>query len=209
MVKYQPGAGWQVISGFIPPVWPAFMQRFKAKVPHRKEVFTVFSIALFLTFTWSIYRLFFQVPSWLFYLNFSEILTITAYVMAFTLLESAFLLGFLVLLPIVYPRKLFAQKFVAQSSIILLVLTTGAVFYQQNVGMLKKWGLVELILFILGFLVTVTLLIVTFSYLLDRFARLKNFLDAFAERLTVFSLLYLPLSILGFAVMVIRNIFNG
>jgi hypothetical protein len=185
------------------------MQRLKAKVPNRKEVFTVFSIALFLSCTWSIYRLFFQVPSWLFYLNISEILTITAYVMAFTLLESAFLLGFLVLLPIVYPRKLFAQKFVAQSSIILLVLTTGALFYQQNVGMLKKWGLIELILFILGFLVTITLLIVTFSYLLDRFARLKKFLDAFADRLTVFSLIYLPLSIIGFAVMLIRNIFIG
>jgi hypothetical protein len=183
------------------------MRKIKSKLPTRQEVFAVFSVAVFITFTWAIYRMFYQVPSWLFYLNLNNILTISAYVVGFAFLESAFLLGFLIILPIVYPERYFKKKFVAQSSIILLALTIGALLYQQNIGMLKKWGLVELILFMAAFLASVTSLIVIFSHLFDRFTRFKGIIDAMAERLTVFSLIYLPMGILGLVIMFARNIF--
>ena len=183
------------------------MRKIKSKLPTRQEAFAVFSVAVFITFTWAIYRMFYQVPSWLFYLNLKNILMISAYVVGFAFLESAFLLGFLILLPIVSPQRYFKKKFVAQSSIILLALTIGALLYQQNIGMLKKWGLVELVIFTLAFLVSLTLLIVLFSHLFDRFTRVKGIIDALAERLTVFSLIYLPVSILGLVIMFARNIF--
>ncbi len=184
------------------------MQKLKSKLPLRKELLAVFSTAVFITFSWSIYRMFFQVPSWLFYLTLNDILWISAYVVGFALLESALLLGFMVLLSILYPHKHFKSKFVAQSTLILLVLTVGAMLYQQNIGMLKWWGWLELLIFILAFIASLTLLVLSFSFLFDRLARLKGLLEAVADRLTVFSLIYIPLGVLGLIVMLFRNLLS-
>ena len=185
-----------------------FMQKLKSKLPLRKELLAVFSTAVFITFSWSIYRMFFQVPSWLFYLTLNDILWITAYVVGFALLESALLLGFMILLSILYPAKHFKAKFVAQSSLVLLVLTIGALLYQQNIGMLKWWGWLEFLIFILAFIASLTLLVLSFSFLFDRLARLKSLMEAIADRLTVFSLIYIPLGVLGLLVIIFRNIFS-
>jgi hypothetical protein len=184
------------------------MQKLKSKLPIRKEVLAVFSTAVFISFSWSIYHMFFQVPSWLFYLTLNDILWISAYVLGFALLESAFLLGFMILLSILYPKKHYKNKFVAQSSLILLILTIGALLYQQNIGMLKWWGWLELLIFILAFISCLTVLVLSFSFLFDRVARLKGLMEAIADRLTVFSLIYLPLGVLGLIVMIFRNLFS-
>jgi hypothetical protein len=185
------------------------MQKLKSKIPTRQEFFTVFSVIVFVVFSWTLYRMFYQVPSWLFYLSLTDILIILAYVLAFALLESLFLLGILILLTFFYPAKLYREKIVAQSVLILLVFTIAAVIYQGNVGMLKKWGLVELILFTLTFLASLTLLILVASFLLDRFAIFKRLLVSFAERMTVFAWIYVPLSVLGLVVVLVRNVFYG
>lgn len=183
------------------------MHTIRSKIPARQEILAVFSTAAFIAFSWTIYRMFFQVPSWLFYLNLADMLWITAYVLAFALLESAFLLGFLVLLALIYPAKRFSQKFVAQSTLLILVLTIGALLYQQHIGMLKWWGLLELVIFILAFVASVTILVFLFSLICDRFTRLKKLLDSLADRLTVFGFLYLPLGTLGLVVVILRNLF--
>jgi hypothetical protein len=154
------------------------MNKLKSKLPLRKEVLAVFSTAVFISFTWSIYRMFFQVPSWVFYLTLNDILWISAYVVGFALLESAFLLGFMILLSVLYPAKHFKSKFVAQSTLLLLVLTIGALLYQQHIGMLKWWGWLELLIFILAFFSSLTVLVFTFSFLFDRLTRLKRLMEA-------------------------------
>jgi len=184
------------------------MQKLKSKLPLRKELLAVFSTEVFITFSWSIYRMFFQVPSWLFYLTLNDILWISAYVVGFALLESALLLGFMVLLSILYPQKHFKSKFVAQSTLILLVLTVGAMLYQQNIGMLKWWGWLELLIFILAFIASLTLLVLSISFLFDRLARLKGLLEAVSRSATVFSLIYIPLGVLGLIVMLFRNLLS-
>lgn len=152
--------------------------------------------------------MFFQVPSWVFYMSLADLLWITAYVLAFAVLESALLLAFLVLLALIFPQNRFSDLFVSQSLPILLVLTVGALLYQQNIGMLKWWGLLELAIFILAFIACLTLLVYIFSVLYDRSPRLKNLMDSIAERLTVFAFLYLPLGVLGLVVVIARNIFQ-
>jgi len=184
------------------------MQKLKSKLPLRKELMAVFSTAVFITFSWSIYRMFFQVPSWVFYLTLNDILWISAYVVGFALLESTLLLGFMVLLSILYPEKHFKSKFVAQSTLTLLVLTVGALLYQQNIGMLKWWGWLELLIFILASIASLTLLVLSLSFLFDRLARLKVLIESIADRLTVFSLIYIPLGVLGLVVMIFRNLFS-
>jgi len=198
--------GIAIYANILDPV--VSMQKLKAKIPLRKEILAVFSTAVFISFSWSIYRMFFQVPSWVFYLTLNDILWISAYVVGFALLESALLLGFMLLLSILFPQKHFMSKFVAQSTLILLVLTIGALLYQQNIGMLKWWGWLELLIFILAFIASLTLLIISFSFLFDRLARLKGLIEAIADRLTVFSLIYIPLGVLGLIVMLFRNLFS-
>ena len=103
------------------------MQKLKSKIPTRQELFTVFSVIEFVVFSWTIYRMFYQVPSWLYNLSLTDILILLAYVLAFALLESLFLLGIMMLLTFFYPARLYRQKIVAQSILILLVLTICAV----------------------------------------------------------------------------------
>lgn len=185
------------------------MYRIRSKIPSRQQLLPVFSTAVFVSYTWTIYRMLNQLPSWLFYLNLKDILGIAAYVMGFAFLESALLLGCAILLSIIFPEKHFKSKFVAQSFLVMLVLTIGALLYQQHIGMLKWWGWLELVIFVLATFSSITLQVLLFSFIFDRFSWLKRFLEVLSDRLVAFSYLYLPLGLFGLAFILIRNIIPG
>ena len=81
--------------------------RLRARLPSQNQVFLVFSVIVFVVFSWTLIREFFQVPSWLKYMVLGDILVITAYILAFALFESLLVLGFLLMLSGVFPVKIF------------------------------------------------------------------------------------------------------
>ena len=183
-----------------------FKEHLESKLPSRQEVLPVFSVIVFIVFTWTLYRMFFQVPSLLFYLRVWDVLIISAYVLAFALFESMVVLGLLLIFSLVIPAKYFKDNFVAQGSTVVLMISMGAVAIQRKMNIVYNLEGWELILYPFVILVAVVFVIVSASYIYDRFKILPRIINTVAERMIVFVLLYVPLSILGMLLVFVRNI---
>ncbi len=148
-----------------------FGTKLRAKLPSRQEALTVFSVILFIVFSWALYRTFWWVPSWLEYLSIWGILIIIAYVVAFALVESLVILALLTLLSLLLPRKIFKDQFVVQGSVLSLLLGLGAFLIQRNVGVIYRLKLEQTLLYPLLILGAVILLMIITSFLFKRIQR--------------------------------------
>ncbi len=183
-----------------------FKEHLESKLPSRQEVLPVFSVIVFIVFTWTLYRMFFQIPSLLFYMRVWDVLIISAYVLAFALLESVVVLGLLLIFSLLFPVKYFKDNFVAQGSTVVLMISMGAVALQRKMKIMYKLDGWELILYLFVILAAVVFVIYVASYIYDRFKILPRLINTVAERMIVFVILYVPLSILGLFVVFVRNI---
>jgi len=183
-----------------------FGTKLRAKLPSRQEALTVFSVILFIVFSWALYRTFWWVPSWLEYLSIWGILIIIAYVVAFALVESLVILALLTILSLLLPRKIFKDQFVVQGSVLSLLLGLGAFLIQRNVGVIYRLKLEQTLLYPLLILGAVILLMIITSFLFKRIHALSRFTQAIVERMTIFAYLYVPMGLIGLLVVVIRNL---
>ena len=86
-------------------------QFIKLKLPTRQEVLPVFSVIIFFVFTWTLYTMFYYLPSWLGDMYTRDILILSTYSFAFALLESLIVLGVMVVLALLLPARFFKDKF--------------------------------------------------------------------------------------------------
>ena len=150
--------------------------------------------------------MFWQVPSWLDYLTIWNILTITAYVLAFTLFESATIIGLLLLISLIFPAKYFKEKFIAQSMAVVSVLSLAAFLLQRKMRIIYKLELWQLIVYPILVVLAMVLLIFVSSFIFDRVPILARFATAIADRMVIFAFIYVPLGLFGLIVVVLRNI---
>jgi len=176
-----------------------FKEHLESKLPSRQEILPVLSVIVFIVFTWALYRMFFQVPSW-------DVLIIISYALMFALFESAVVLGFLLIFSLFFPAKYFKEKFVAQGSTVVLMISMGAFALQRKIKIMYRLDGWELILYPFVILAAIVFVIFTASYIYDRFKILPRIINTVTERMIVFVLLYVPLSILGLLVVLVRNI---
>lgn len=130
-----------------------------------------------------------------------EMLSVMAYPMVFALIESLLLLGGLVLLAFVLPGKLYLDRFVSQSSLIVLLFIAWGVFMQLWGQNFQLWSLKGV--FGLGILVVV---IVLASIANSRSKKSQGWLDTLAERLVLLSWLYLLIDAFFLIVLLFNNL---
>jgi hypothetical protein len=141
-------------------------------------------------------------PGWLPYLSITKVLSILAYVQAFSLFESGLLLLVLILLGAILPARFFRDKFTAQGSVLAFTLILWAIVFQIINTTTETWTPGQLLLWAVLLLASLVILCV----LVRRSERLAQITTAVTERLTVFLYIYVPLGLLGLAVVVARNI---
>jgi hypothetical protein len=180
--------------------------RLRARLPSQNQVFLVFSVIVFVVFSWTLIREFFQVPSWLKYMVLGDILVLTAYILAFALFESLLVLGFLLLLSIVFPVKIFRDKFIAQGCSLVIVAGLGAVLLQENISLVYHLKIRELIVYPLIILLGLVILVFALAFVFDRLSVFQRLIEAIADRMTVFSYLYLPLGLIALVIVILRNL---
>ena len=174
------------------------------RIPDRIQVFPVFSMIVFFVFTWALYSVSYQVPSWLGYLSIWNVVTLVIYVLAFALFESAIVLGFVLLLCLVVPARLFKEIFIAQGSAIVVAISVAALVIQYNIRVLYYLGFWQSIVSILLFLVILAGMVWLFASLIWRFERLRRLLEALANRMIVFGYVYLACGLVSVVVVVVR-----
>jgi len=78
---------------------------------------------------------------------------------------------------------------------------------QEKINLFPKFETWTLIAIPLGLLIAMTLVVFIFSKLFDRFPVISRLLSDIANRMTIFSYIYLPFSLVSLAVVLLRNIF--
>jgi hypothetical protein len=172
------------------------------RLPKLQDILPVFAVISTIFFGWSIFVFLQKLPSWLYYLNVGEILTILAYTFTNDLLESLLWLGVLLLLTALLPASLIRDRFAERGSSVGLICLGSLVFFiklhAERGASLMRYGVLWLVVTLLlaGLLV----------YLSSRYRMLSDAILSFTDRLTVFLFLFVPLGILSSLVVLLRNL---
>lgn len=182
----------------------------RQRLPARTDTLQVFSVVLFAVFGWSIRGFLYKIPAFTLYFGLTANLAILCYMLAFALLESTLVMGFLLLLSVLLPSQWFKQGFAYKGFVVILVVTIASIVFES-------WYQVEFFKNIMAgdtssippFLVGIVITIVALFALLWAFhARpsLQKISRAVMEQLSIFTYVYVPLGLLGLAVVLFRNL---
>ena len=184
------------------------LQQFiKSKLPTRQEILPVFSVIIFFVFTWTLYVMFYYLPSWLGDMYTRDILILSTYVFAFALFESLIVLGGTVLLALLLPARFFKDKFVAQGCFLVILVSLAAYLIHPKLVDALPLRLLHLVQIPIIALAGTIILMVLLSFLFDRLPGLTRIVNTFTEGMTIFAYIYLPLGLLSLFVVLLRIIF--
>jgi hypothetical protein len=137
---------------------------------------------------------------WLLFLNPWDLISIFAYTQTFAFLESATVLLVLILLSVILPARFFRRRFVAQGSVMVLLISICAIALQFKPGIILS---PKAFLFGLAFYFVSNGVV---YMLIHRYRRLEEFMRAFVERLMILLYIYVTVTFLSIIVVVFRNI---
>jgi hypothetical protein len=184
-----------------------FKELLHKRFPNREQIYPVLSMLLFVIFTWTLYRMFFYLPSWLDDYSLPDALVICAYVLVFSLLESLVMLGFFLIAAAILPAKYFRKEFAVQASLLTLILGASAFLLQRKMKVIYSLNLQEIIVYPVIILALIFVFIFLTSYVLNRLPELSRILSSLVDRFTVFLYVYFPLSLVSSAYVIIHRFF--
>ncbi len=153
--------------------------------------------------------MFWYVPSWLEYLSVWKVLTIVAYVLAFALVESLTMSGFVLLFSLFFPGQIFKANYIALGSSLAGLISLAAILIQRKINLVYRLTLRQLAVYPLAFLLGMALFVLVLSWLFWRFPILVRIVNSIAERMTLFAYLYVSLGLVGMLVVIGRNLFGS
>ena len=151
--------------------------------------------------------MFYYLPSWLGDMYTRDILILSAYAFAFALLESLIVLTGMVVLALLLPARFFKDKFVAQGGFLAVMVSLAAYLIHPKLVDAIPLSQLNLIQISIITLIGTVILIFILSFLFDRLPGLTRIVNAFAEKMTIFAYIYLPLGLLSLFVVLLRIIF--
>jgi hypothetical protein len=161
----------------------------------------VCSVAVFLCFSWTILGFLNKLSSFLLYFTPAEIADIFVFMMAFALLESLALTGFMVLLSMILPHGWLRDEFSLKGSAFLVVFALASIVSQK----LLQDELPGAIWLVTGLTAPLVLfaILIFFSH---RSVKLQKLLFSIQERISIMLFLYLPLGLVSLFVWIYRNL---
>lgn len=174
----------------------------KKRFPSLTDIYAVFSVAVFLIYSWSLWGFFYRVPSFMLLLPFGEIMAVLAYMLAVALIESVVVTIGLAVLGFVLPRALLREGFSYKGFLVLLVSAVAVILLQTVVRIsliqigdfyrTMAWSLAALLILI---------------FWAQKSASLRRRIMLVVDQLEVFTYLYVPLGVVSLVVVLVRNLF--
>ena len=174
------------------------------RVPKWDKILPVYGVIVLILYIWTLLWFFWKVPSWMYFLTFSEISVSLAYSLAVNLLESLAVLVFLITLCLILPQKWFYDAFIPQA-VGLILPGLGFMMYLAMQFQTKE----DYPSLLLRLSPLVALGIAVFSFLISRVAFLRKVIELFADRATIFAYITIPASLISVGVIVIRLVVYG
>jgi len=170
------------------------------KIPNGSAIASVYAVTVILIYGWTAYWFIWKLPSWIYYLSITEILTIAAYSAFANLFESLLIFSAPLALTIIFPKQWFLDRFISAGGLLVLLLG-GYLIYFPSISAAGSFSYAPLIQAVVFFIVAIGL-----SILASRVHIVSNLIETFADRAKVFLYLSLPVSVLSVFVVVVRNL---
>ena len=174
------------------------------RLPSMGQIAPVYAVIVMMTYGWTIVWFFWQIPSWIKYLSLLDVLGIFSYAMTVNLLESLTALMFLAGLSAILPEKWFRASFVSRGSSLVLLFGGCLMYYSNSFTTVLEKDFPQQFVSLLPIILVV---IVFLLVLIDRLTFLRNFVEDFASRAVVFLYISIPISVLAFLYVIVRNLF--
>jgi hypothetical protein len=174
------------------------------RLPSFDQIIPLYAVVSLFIYGWTTFRFLQKLPSWLYYLNLREIISIFSTLLTFNFAESILLTFFIIGFCAITPRKWFKDLFVARGAL-LAILGTGYMMYLAvAIGQSKAsqfpWEIINLA-------PVVALVILSLSIISPKIVIIQKAVEAFASRTIIFLYILIPISALGILVFTINNIF--
>ena len=177
---------------------------FRRRLPDRREIYAVLGVVVFVVHSWSMRGFFHEVPSFILYYKIGQILAIFLYMMAFALFESLLVTFGLGLLSLVMPVKWFRDGFIYKSFITVVVGAIAMLWLENTIMSLNNtFPPMGLLLRAAGLTFGLWVLLLL---ALHNAKPLQKAILLVSDRIGVLAYLYIPLGILGFVVVFVRNL---
>ncbi len=172
----------------------------RRRFPEWNEFIGAFSFIVFAAYSWTIYSFFDQIPSSLLSQSLGQIAVVFCYEMAFALVESLIVSGFILLLCFVLPRGWVREGFAYKGFLIALVWTAAFILMRQNIRY-------PLPMIFYGDLVLCLLALIVLFFFFNKYEKGRKVLLFIVERFSIFAYVYLPLGVIGLIVVLIQSLF--
>lgn len=171
------------------------------RFPRWAQIIPVFGVIVLVVYTWTLMWFFWEVPSWLYYLRTVELLSLLAYAFATNLAESLVILGGIVALAVILPQKWFREVFVARGAAVSIAGLGCAIFLAEQ---FTDKNIYPAFWLRIPTLLVVAVAIGVLAYLCGRIRLVRRFLEAVADRVSIFAYIAAPLGVLSWIVVGIR-----
>lgn len=170
----------------------------------KSEYFRLFLIGAFPVHIWAIVNLLHTFPSLLLEMNTMELISILAYVLTFALFESLFVFALLFLLTWFFPPKISVSTLLAVSAILVF-------FGSIAVTLVHLYGIWKITAFKFESWVTLWAAVGVVAsgltiFLVARKPKIERPILSIVERLSLLSILYISIDLVGAVIVVIRNL---
>lgn len=170
--------------------------------PTSKDILSVYAVIAFLIQVWTIYVSSEQLPAWASFLNISEMMAVLAYRIVESFMECLLLLGILLLVSFMLPPKVFRDVFVVRGTAFALGLLGPMILFWKLFRGDPGTLMADYARIWIGSTVLLALLT---SYLSIKISSAADFLSWISDRMIVFLYLLIPISLVSFITVVIRN----
>ncbi len=154
-----------------------------------------------IVYTWTLLWFFWKVPSWLYFMNAGEILTTLAYSLATKSFESIVVMCGLLFLAVVLPKKWFRDVFVAHGASLAIA---GLAYLMFLANQFKDKNAYPTLSLQAWTVLLAAILIAVLVYLFGQVALLRKILEMVADRMSIFTYILVPLSVISVLVVAFR-----
>ncbi len=163
----------------------------------------MYAVIVLMIYTWTIMWFFWKLPSWLFFLNTGEILTIFMYSLAVNFVESLIVCCVPILLSAILPQAWFHDAFVPRGTALAIAGLGYMMYLAVQFQTKNDYPSLNLKAWSLALAVAAISLIV---FLAGRINVSRKVLQAVAEQATIFLFITIPVSMVSVLVVLFRSI---
>jgi hypothetical protein len=171
--------------------------------PVSKDIISVYAVTASLIQLWTINVSFEQLPSWASFLNLNEILAVFAYRIAESFVECLLVLCVLLSISFILPPRFFRDVFAVRGTAFVLCSLGSLILFWNRFENDPGPVMAE---YTQIWTAGTILLACIITYVSAKIPVISDFLEWISERMVVFLYIFVPISIVSFITILIRNI---